>query len=81
MSISISWTLKKPSEANRVAGTSSDWQTFNATFPKHLLSQTDRKMLMSMHLASGFPRSLWGDLVDVLDSLPEGSIIEVSAEY
>lgn len=84
MSISIGWQLVKPSNITWVHGTSSDWAIFEETFGHSNLGVGHVCILRAMHRAATGNRegpSLWGDLADALEQLPEGSLIKVVAEY
>jgi hypothetical protein len=80
MSVSIKWKIVKD-EGHRVSGTSTDWTTFNDIFPSHVLTYADVEKLVAMHRATCFNKTLWGDLAAALNGLPEGTSIEVSAEW
>lgn len=81
MSISISWRLVKPQSWTSLPGTSSDWAIFERTFGHRALNYGDVEKLTVMHYVAGYEKTLWGALADALNSLPEGSEIEVKGEY
>jgi hypothetical protein len=81
MSISIEWRLVQPKSWKSLPGTSSDWGVFERIFPRRVVTCEDVEKLVAMHCASGLDRSLWGELADALNELPEGSEIEVRGEW
>jgi hypothetical protein len=86
MSVSIKWRIVTPSESQRAPGTSSDLDTFRATFGERNLTNADAPMLQAMHRAitsSVFAdrETLWGKLAEALAWLPDGTEIEVWGEW
>jgi hypothetical protein len=78
MSVSIFWKLVKD-DGHQVSGTSADWVTFGCVFGRRPLVYGDIQILVAMHQASRLEKSLWGDLANALNDLPEGAEIEVFA--
>ena len=80
MSISISWRLVEPKKWKGLPGTSSEWTVFSEIFGRPL-NYDDVEKLVAMHRATGLKETLWGELADLLNNLPEDSEIELKAEY
>lgn len=80
MSASIYWS-PVGTHANRITGTSSDWNIFENVFPGKILSRADIDKLHAMHRVSGLKESLWSNLADALGDGPDGYEIEVWVEY
>jgi hypothetical protein len=81
MSVSISWRVVKPAQARPLPGTSNDWKNFEEVFDGRTLTQADIPILRAMHFAAGHASTLWGELADIIINLPEGTEIEVFAEW
>jgi hypothetical protein len=82
MGISLTWRLVTPKLWRSLPrGTSTDWAAFEQIFGRRPLGFKDVATLHAMHLATGHKESMWGDLAEVLGSLPDGEEIEVRGEY
>lgn len=80
MSASFKWDIAKHSGRDLTHGTSSDTEPLRRVFGE-TISTADIKTLRAMHLATGHKDSIWSELADVLEGLPDGTEIKVWAEY
>lgn len=80
MSASFKWDISKHTGRDLSHGTSSDTETLRRVFGE-CISTRDIEKLRAMHLVAGQKESLWSELADVLDGLPDETEIKVWAEY
>lgn len=79
MSATFFWEKVKQGHAFQ-HGTSSDREALEETF-REIITAKDIPILQAMHRAAGDKESLWSDIVDVLNGLPEDAAIKVWVEY
>ena len=80
MSASFKWDIAKHSGRDLAHGTSSDAEPLRRVFGE-TISTKDIEKLRAMHLVTRQKESIWSELADVLEGLPDGTEIKVWAEY
>ncbi len=79
MSAAFYWEPVKTGHRFR-NGTSSDQAALEEIFHREI-SASDVITLRAMHMASGHKVSLWSEIADIVEGLPEGAAIKVWVEY